>query len=261
MPARAIWKGILHLDGITVPVKLYSAVEDRKVRFRLLHEPDGVPLRRVTVHPETDEAVPYEEIHKGYETDDGKMVVLDDEDLEALEPEPSRDIEITRFVDPSLLDHRWYDRPYYLGPDGPSDPYFALARALGEEGKEGVARWVMRKKEYTGALRLERGYPMLITLRSAEEVLEAPELDSSPKAGLSENELAMARQLVSTLKDDFDPTEYEDEYRHRVLELVSSKARGEILELDRSRGGKEEEQSLAEALRASLEAAEKRKAS
>src|SRR5690606_22149888 len=98
---------------------------------------------------------------------------LEADDLEALEAEPSRDIEVLRFVAPSVIAHQWYERPYYLGPDEDQPAYFALARALEESGKEGVARWVMRKKEYRGALRPEQGRLLLVTLRPAQEVVRA----------------------------------------------------------------------------------------
>lgn len=153
MAARAIWKGVIRFAEVRVPVKLYSAVEDRSVHFRLLHADDYTPVRQILVNPHTDEVEPYQKTYRGYPTHEGHWVMLRPEELSALEPEPSRDIEILRFLPPKAIDHRWYLRPYYLGPDGATDAYFALAAALEREGKEALARWVMRKKEYLGALR------------------------------------------------------------------------------------------------------------
>src|SRR5690349_13797179 len=130
MAARAIWKGSLHLPGVQVPVKLYSAVESKEtISFRLLHEKDLVPVEGRMVDPETGDAVPIAETKRGYLTDSGEMVVLDRDELAKLEPESSREIELLRFVPSAAVDHRWYDRPYYLGPDGDKGAYAALGAA------------------------------------------------------------------------------------------------------------------------------------
>src|SRR6185436_16506984 len=143
MAARAIWKGVVKLGKAEVPVKLYSAVTDKSIHFRLLHKTDHEPVKQQMVNPETGEPVSFEEIKKAYPITRGAMVVLDKEELDKILPEASRDIEVTRFVDPEDIDHRWYDRAYYLGPDHSSEHYFALADALAKKGKEGVAQWVM----------------------------------------------------------------------------------------------------------------------
>lgn len=253
--ARAIWKGVIRIGDVAVPVKLYPAVWDRNVHFRLLHDKDGTPLKQRMVDPVTGEIVPYEDIRKGFETGDGTIVMLEPDELEELEPEPSRDIEIVRFVPPSQIDHRWYDRPYYLGPDDDAPSYFALADALERKGLEGVARWTMRKKAYVGALRLEEGYPMLITLRHVDDVVSAAELPRPAGRAPTAKEIAMARQLIGMLESKFDPTEWSDEYRTRVLDLVSTKARGGKIELKRVAEKRPRRKSLEAMLRASLEAA------
>src|SRR5690606_18218697 len=139
-----------------VPLKVYAGVEDRGVHFRLLHGKDRVPVKQRMVNPETGDEVAYADALRGYETGDGRMVILTEEDMAELEPEGSRDIEVLRFVDPSELPHLWYDRPYFLGPDGDAAEvaWNALATALDETGLVGVVRWTMRKKRYRGALRL-----------------------------------------------------------------------------------------------------------
>lgn len=118
MSARAIWKGVIEFGDVSVPVKLYSAVEDKSVSFRLLHREDGVPVRQALVNPETNEVVEYSDSQRGFVTDKGELVTLDDEELEELEPESSRTIEISRFVPSDSVESRWYLRPYYLGPIG-----------------------------------------------------------------------------------------------------------------------------------------------
>lgn len=260
MAARAVWKGTIRLDGADgaeVPVKLYSAVEDRQVRFRLLHEEDLVPVQQRMVDPGSGEPVPYEEIRKAYELEDGRLVVLDDEELAEVEPEPSRDIEITRFVPAGAIGPAWYDRPYWLGPDGRTGAYFALARALERGARQGIARWTMRKKEYRGALRFRGGHLMLVTLKSPAEVVDASLLEAPGGREAEKRELAMAEQLVGALEDEFDPTAYEDRYRHRVMEMVMAKAEGKTVELAAYERRKPKEESLASALEQSLRAARK----
>lgn len=256
--ARAIWKGVVRFGEEDVPVKLYSAVEDQTVRFRLLHEKTGRPVKQRMVNPVSGDVVDYDDIVRGYELEDGVFVVLDEEDLESVQPEPSRDIEITRFLEPSVINHQWYDRPYHLGPDGDVEAYYTLVEALEAEEKEGLARWTMRNKEYIGALRADQGHLMMITLRHAEEVIPASALEPPTGREPDEKELKMAEQLVEALADDFDATDFEDEYRGRVLELIEAKAEGKTLEF-RQPEKKAESDDLTASLEASLKATKGRK--
>src|SRR5690606_31008539 len=142
MSARAMWKGVIVAGKERLGVKLYSALEDRNIHFHLLHDQDHVRIQQRMVHRETGRTVPYAESRRGVEVDSSTMVVLDDQDLESLEPEDSRDIRIERFIPTGTLTYQWYERPYYLGPDGDEAAYFALAEALAESQSEGIARWV-----------------------------------------------------------------------------------------------------------------------
>ena len=264
MAARAIWKGVVKAGTQSLPVKLYSAVvQERSVHFRLLHKTDHQPVKQQLVSAETGDVVEYAEVRKGFPLNRGRMVLFEKEELEALEPEDSPDIEITRFVDPSDLDHRLYERPYYLGPDGNTKAYFALAAALEKKGKEGIARWVMRDKEYVGSLRAENGYLMLITLRHADEIIAADALKPPGGRELVQREVQMAEQLVEALHGTFDPTRYRDQYRARVLDLVETKAAGRKPKVVAFRPKKQKEDQLANALEASLagmKSSKKRKA-
>ena len=263
MAARAIWKGVIRFESVEVPVKLYSAVESGGgVHFRLLDEETETPVRQRMVHPRSGDEVPFAETRKGYEVEKRSFVVLEDEELDELQPEPSRDIEITRFVPTDEIDHRWYDRPYYLGPDTSAGEtaereYFALAEALARKDREGVARWTMRNKEYVGALRPEGDHLVLVTLRHAGEVIPASELEAPSGRALASAEVAMAEKLVSALEDELDLTRYRDEYRGRVLELVRAKAEGRTIEAPEPEPEEEAPASLAKALEASLARAEK----
>lgn len=249
---RAIWKGTIHIDKLSVPVKLYSAVEDRTVHFRLLHQKDLVPVTQKMIHPGSDEEVPREDVRRGYEIEPGTFVVLDETELENLEPEPSRDIEVTGFIDPDLLDHRWYERPYFLGPDGSESSYRALHDALEKEGREGVVRWTMRKKAYVGALRVRNGGLVLVTLRHAGEVVSTEELPRPEGRPLDKKETSMARSLVDALSAEFDPSEWHDQYRKRVMELIEAKAEGGEVKLRKFKPRKTEDEGLTDALEASL---------
>jgi DNA end-binding protein Ku len=257
MAARAIWKGIIRVGEISVPVKLYGAVEEKTLHFRLLHKKDHTPVRQEMVHPETGEIVPAEAICHGYATEDGEMVILTATELKGLEPEASRQIEIICFLPNAAIDHRWFERPYYLGPDGDRDSYFALAAALDSAGTEGLVRWSMRNKEYFGVLRLQGGYPVLITLRHAEEVVQLAELARPAGREIDKRELAMAEQLISALADRFDPAQYRDEYRARVLGLIAGKASGKIIPL-RKAVPKKTTRDLKKALAESLQIARER---
>jgi DNA end-binding protein Ku len=226
MAVRAIWKGELKLNSTRVPVKLYSAVKDQTVRFNILDDRKLTPVKQRMVNPETGEEVSDAEIQKGYEVEPGTFVILTQKELESLEPEPSRDIEITEFVLEEEISQEWYERPYFLGPDGDSAAYFALAEALANRKRQGVAHWVMRNRPYIGALRAQDGYLQLITLRNAEEVIAAQDLPQPAGRAPDQKELSMAKQLVSMLEGEFDPAAYKDEYRERVLEFIARKARG-----------------------------------
>jgi DNA end-binding protein Ku len=169
MAARAIWKGQLKLGTTRVPVKLYSAVQDRTVRFHVLDDRQKKRVKQHMIDPDSGDEVPTEEIQKGYEIEPGRYVILTAEDLEKLEPPASRDIEIVEFVPQTKISQQWYERPYYLGPDGDEKDYFALVDALQNKESEGIANWVMRKKYYSGALRAVDDYLFLFTLRDANE--------------------------------------------------------------------------------------------
>lgn len=256
--ARAMWKGVLQLDGIEVPVKLYAAVQERAVRFRLLQKRGKQPVSQRMVDPEADRPVEAEEIRKGFETEPGTFVLLDEEELEELEPKPSRDIEITRFVPRAAVPHAYFDRAYYLGPDDSDEDYFALAGALAKQERLGIASWVMRKKEYAGALLPHGDYLMLLTLRHAGEVVPASALPRPGGRKPEEREIAMAKQLVDALEAEFDLAAFHDEYRERVEELVRTKAEGGKIELPHYEP-KPSTDSLGELLEASLKHAKERR--
>jgi DNA end-binding protein Ku len=259
MAARAMWKGVIRFGDVDVPVKLFAAVQERTVRFNLLHKPDETPVAQQMVNPTTGDPVPRQEIRRGFQVDAGTFVVLDDAELEALEPKESRDITVSHFVPQDAIDGQWYDRPYWVGPDGDAETYAALAQALADEKRAGVAHWVMRKKAYDGVLRAEGPHLALVTLRHADEVISVDQLKPPTGRKLDAKEVRLAEQLVAALEDEWDPRKYHDEYRKRVEELIETKRKGGHVKIHIVEK-KPTEKSLASALEKSLAAARKERA-
>jgi DNA end-binding protein Ku len=254
--ARAIWKGCIEFGSISVPIKLYSAVQEKGVHFRLLDRRSKKPVKQHMIRPDTGDVVEHAETRKALEVDKRNLVILEEEDLEKVDPPPSRDIEILHFFKPDAITHQWFERPYWVGPDGNAKGYFALAAALKKEEREGLAHWVMRKKEYFGALRAEDDYLMLITLRNAEEVVDPADLSAPSGRDLSAKEVQMAKQLVDAMSGELDMSKFRDEYRERVLEFVEAKAKGKVVRLPRTKE-KSSSKDLSSALERSLAAAKK----
>jgi DNA end-binding protein Ku len=258
MAARAIWKGVLKVGSMKVPVKLYSGVVDRTVHFHILDDKHLMRVKQQMVNPNSDDEVATEEIQKGYEIEPGRFVVVTDEELDKLQPKPSREIEVTEFVPPEAVSQQWYDRPYYLAPDGDEKAYFALVEALQNRKREGIAYWVMRNKAYIGALRAEGDYLVLVTLRNAEEVISAKDLPKPGGRAPTQKELAMAKQLVALLEGEFNAKDYKDEYRERVMEFIAKKAKGKAPRLHAVKS-KRKPSSLDSVLEKSLQALKKEK--
>jgi DNA end-binding protein Ku len=256
MAARAIWTGTLAVDSRQIPVKLYPAVQDKGVHFHLLEKKTLTRVKQHMVNPETGKEVPPDSIKKGYEIHPGRFVVVEPEEVQKLEPEESHEIRISRFLPPEAIAHQFYERPYYLAPgDKDAAAYFAFAEALANKEREGLAHWVMRKKQYNGALRARDGYLVLITLRHAEEVVTARDLPSLTGRAIDAREIKMAEQLVSVLAGDFTPEEFHDEYRDRVMKLIEEKAKGHKPKLHTIPKKKPAEKSLVDMLAASLKGA------
>lgn len=229
MAPRAIWKGVLRIGRRDVPVKFYSALESRRPDFRLLHRTDLEPVRQRIVRKADGREVPPAERRKAVAVDDRRLVLLQPKDLERIEPPASRHIATCEFVAADALAPHWYDTPYHLGPDGEPDAYASLVRALGERTAVGIVRWTMREKRYLGALLVDRGALMVITLRRADQVLPLPDIAPSR---LDPAELKLAKQLIDLAAGDFDPASWQDEYHDRLHALIEAKARGRATKLE-----------------------------
>jgi DNA end-binding protein Ku len=208
------------------------------------------------VDPETEQPVPSEDTKKAVAVDRGVYVLLTDEEQAALAPKPSRLISVEQVVAAGAVDERWFDRPYYLGPDGDDEGYFALAEALKAREVVGVAHWVLRNKRYVGALQASGGYLLLDTLRYAQEIVAVGAVAPSANRAPDKREIALAEQLIGALEDRFDPAEFRDEYQDQLRGMIAAKAAGKVVRFPKA-PKREQADSLVASLQASLKARRK----
>ncbi len=230
MPPRAIWKGRLQFGPYTIPVKLHTAVREQRIQFHLLHGNDHVRLRQQMVCAYEHIPVPREEQVRGFEIEEGKFVIVEDQELERIEPEESRTIEVHEFVPAGEIHPLYRERAYYLGPDASQKEYAALARALSDTGVEGICTFTMRRRSYFGSVWSLKGMIRLTTLRHAEEVIAVGSLDL-PRVALSERELKVGADLVRALTGPFEPDRFENEHQKKLQEMIDRKAAGEKISI------------------------------
>lgn len=261
--ARAIWSGSISFGLLNVPVRMYSAVARRNIALREIRESDSARIKHRRVAEGTDEEVPYDEIIKAYELTPGQYVPLTKDEMGALAPEKTRAIDVQDFVDLDEIDPMYFDSPYYLGPaDGAEKAYSLLAKALASSGKVAIARFVLRNKEHLAAIRSSGKLLTLTTMRFADEVVPAEELEILPEKTTkpAKREQEMAEQLIESLSTDFDPGAYHDEYREQLLALIERKAEGkEIVASDAEAPKATKTPDLMAALEESIVAAQGKK--
>ena len=228
---RAIWSGTIGFGLVAVPVKLYSALNRKNVRFHQLSGKTGVRVSQKRIDPQSGEEVPYEEIVKGYEIAPERYVVIEPGELESLQPKKSRTIEIEDFVELAQIDPIFYEHPYYLAPaPGGAKPYRLLLEAMRDTGPVAVARVVMRSKEQLVAIRPMGDVLEMATMLFGDEILPPEQLGEAAEVAevkTTKRELDVAKQLVDSLAADFNPDAYRDTYREEVLALIERKAQGE----------------------------------
>jgi DNA end-binding protein Ku len=228
---RAIWSGAISFGLVNVPVKMYSATSPKAVRFHQLSSKTGTRIKQTRVAPSTGDEVAFEDIVKGYELSPDRYVLIEPEELEALDPKATKTIDIEEFVDLAEIDPIYYDHSYYLAPStGGAKAYRLLLEAMREAGKVAIGRVVIRSKQQLCALRPTGQAMALSTMLFGDEVLSPDrldELDGLEEAEATKRELTMAQQLIDSLSAEFDPTKFKDEYRERVLDLIERKAAGE----------------------------------
>ncbi len=217
---------------VNVPVKLTTATSQKDVRFHQLHDADGGRISQKRVCSLDGEEVDFNHIVKGYDLGGGRYVVVDPEELASIDFEMTRSIDIEEFVDLAEIDPIYFEKSYYLVPDGRAEkPYALLVETMQRSGKVALGRFVLRTKQYLAALRARGGVLVLSTMLYSDEVVDAADLEvpTAAETSPSERELTMAAQLVESLSAPFDPTKYRDDYRDKVLALIEAKADGEII--------------------------------
>lgn len=260
---RPLWNGSISFGLVNVPIRLFKAQSAKDVRFHQLHVKDGVRIQQKRFCAAEQTEVPYEEIVKGYEISPERYVIIEPDELKALDPKASHTIDILDFVQLDQIDPLYYESGYYVVPDDRSaKPYALLARAMEQTNRVAIAKFVMRTKEYLCALRVREGMVVLETMLFPDELvgvddLSLPDMDIE----VSDRELQMAVQLVESLAADFEPSNYRDEYREKVLAMIEAKAEGNEVVAAPETGEPAPVVDLMAALEASLAAAKKGRAS
>ena len=258
---RPIWSGSISFGLVNVPVKLFSATSPKEVRFHMLHDKDGARIQQKRVCSADGHEVPWEHIVKGFEISKGRYVSVTREELAAFDPKGTKSIDIEDFVELSQIDPIYYETTYYLLPDkGAQKPYALLLEAMRKTGRVGIARFVLRTKQYLAAVRPLGKALAISTMLYSDEVVDQSELDGLPgsEAKPREKELHMAEQLVDSLAAEFDAKKYKDTWREEVLALLEKKAEGqEIVSEEPEKEPRGKVVNLMEALQRSLQAAKK----
>jgi DNA end-binding protein Ku len=260
---RSLWTGALSFGLVNVPVQVLSAVRDLDLHFHQLHEPDGVPLETRRVCSQDGEEVPYEDIARSFEWEDGTSVVVSDEELDALEPRRTKTIDIEQFVDLADVDPVSFDHPYFLAPaadnDGALRAYRLLAEVMGRTERAALGRFVMRTKEYLALIRVRDGVLTLTTMLFHDEVRPAGDVPHGTSAAKpSKGELEGAVGLIEALSVPWDPARYEDRYQARLRDLVERKRRGQTIKAVKEVDEPSPVPDLMAALKESLRAARER---
>jgi DNA end-binding protein Ku len=258
VPPRSIWKGVITFGMVSIPVRLYPATQDRDVSFHLLHASDHSRIKFKRFCAAEDEEVAQEELVKAYEVSKDQYVEITDEDLEQLPLPAKHTIELSAFVKASDIDPIYYEKSYYLEPEETGlKPYALLLKVLDKKSVTGVASIAIRNKASLCALRPLDGTLLLETLHYPDEIREREE--GLPNVLVNDKELAVAATLVDALAEPFEPAKYHDHYREALLELIKSKAEGKAVVAPEEPAPAGQVTDLMSALRASIEAARKRK--
>jgi len=232
---RSLWSGSLSFGLVNVPVVMVTAVRDLDLHFRQLHESDGAPIEVQRWCSKEDVEVPYEEIARAFEFDDGSQVIITDEELEAIEPRRTRTIEIEQFVELDEVDPIYFDHPYYLLPagsdDGSARAYRLLVEVMARTDRAAVGRFVMRAKEYLAIVQAQDRALMLSTMLFADEVRDTKDIEAATQKSHkpSASELKAAVAVIEELSGDWEPGEWKDRYRRRLQDVVSRKRKGKTI--------------------------------
>ncbi len=259
--ARPIWSGSISFGLVNIPVKLFSAISQKEVRFHLVHEPDGGRIKQKRFCSIEDQEIPWAEVAKGYDLGRGRMVMITKEELEEADPKATKTIEIETFVELEEIDPIFYETTYHVMPaENAARAYALLVAAMEKQGKVAIARFVMRTREYLCALRPRENALVLSTMQWADEIVPLTDVGEPPETKASGKELQMAEQLVEALSAPFEPDTFKDEHREKVLEIIRLKSEGAEIIQTPAPAAEAEVIDLAEALARSLAGKNKRAA-
>lgn len=246
--SRPIWKGSIYLGLVNIPVKLYSMIRERDVKFRLLHRSDNSPVGYKKVCKRCGKELSPSEMVLGYEISRGEYVIFEKEEIEALKPESSRRITLTKFVDLAAVDPIYFKNSYLLAPDQSPEPYSLLLHTLQRTGKAGFGKLTLQSKEHPVIVYPHWGALIAVTLHYPEEVVHPEVLEELQALKMpGEEEIELATTIVDTLSGRFEPSEIRDTYREKLLERIQKKLAGESVPVEEEKP--EEAESLMEALK------------
>ena len=222
--ARAIWKGSISFGLVNIPIALYPATRREELKFRLLRKSDLSPVNYKRVAEKDGKEVPWDEIVKGYEYENGKYVVLKDEDFQRVDLEATQTVDIQDFVDQEEIDPMFFYKPYYLEPQKGGDKAYALLRdALKDTNKVGVAKVVIKTRQYLAGVKPEDGALVLELMHFADELADPGKLHVPKKAEVGKREMSMAKSLIDSMSSKWNPEQYKDDYREALMEVIEEK--------------------------------------
>ena len=228
---KTMWRGAISFGLVSIPIRVYTATEEKTLRFNQLHEKDHGRIKYQRACAKDGQEVPYDEIVKGYEYEKDRYVILTDDDLDAVPVQSTRNIDIQQFVDQAEIDPIYYKKTYYLGPEEAGvKAYQLLVEALREGEKVGVAKVSFRDKEHLAAIRLMDNLLVLDTMFWPDEIREAKFEELDKEVRVSDKEVSMAESLIDNLTEPWKPDAYTDEYREALLDIVEKKVAGEEIE-------------------------------
>ena len=222
--ARAIWKGSISFGLVNIPIALYPATKRDELRFRLLRKSDLSPVNYKRVAERDGKEVPWAQIVKGYEYEKGKYIVLKDEDFQRVDLEATQTVDIQDFVDQEEIDPMFFYKPYYLEPQKGGDKAYALLRdALKDTNKVGVAKVVIKTRQYLAGVKPEDGALVLELMHFADELADPEKLHVPKKMEVGKREMSMAKSLIDTMSSKWNPEKYKDDYREALMEVIEEK--------------------------------------
>ena len=255
---KAVWKGSISFGLVNIPVRLYTGVSSHRIELDMVREKDQCPIQYVRVCKKDGKEVPWEDIAKGYQKENGDYVILDKEDFEKAAPEQTHTIDIFGFILEDEVPSKYLEKPYIAEPTKEAKKTYALLReALRKSGKVGLCKFILRTTEHLGILKVDEDAILLIQIRFEDELVDPGETKLPVNVDISKPELDMALSIINQLTEPFDPSKYKDTYKEKLLEMIKKKAAlkpGKKLEAPEEKTKPSVTNDLLEQLKASLEA-------